>query len=493
MSSVLATTRQRVLFRARELWRGGFVTLDLETTGLSSADQIIQWAVCDQESNLLGWGYVKPTVEISVGAFEVHGITLEQLEGAPTFDQAWPDLSRLLMDQMVVCYNADFEKGMLWSSAFPYKEISRPRIKTSCAMNLFAAFYGQTHEYYGGYTWKSLEVAVAQLRIEVEGQAHDARYDAAATAMIIKRLAEIADKELPEGWHPPVSVKCAGGCNNVVRDCWSPDEVWYCTSCGLARGLFHRCPKCNRVEEVRSTGIYLDDLCRWCHKEQHQGKMLVMKLYHYCPGKGHRYQKRVVETSDPTELCHDCKEQQRWRAIMAEEERKRQEKLAAERKEYKKAYSKAYRERKKEEARVNKERADQGLPLIEKPIPPDPYAPFTSNGHHFQREKLDNGQTRVVCSICTGWWSRPPKTGCNGIKTYWSWKSIPKHLKTKTQLKQLHLKLAPDQPHVALMETSYSQYALYDMEKCAPTKSRAKAETEEDNHVGERASNQAGN
>ncbi len=70
MSKILATTRQRVLYEAREIWRNGFVTFDTETTGLEWEDQIIQWAVCSPEGEVLGSGFVKPTVPISEGAFE---------------------------------------------------------------------------------------------------------------------------------------------------------------------------------------------------------------------------------------------------------------------------------------------------------------------------------------------------------------------------------------------------------------------------------------
>ncbi|GHO63545.1 hypothetical protein KSC_024370 [Ktedonobacter sp. SOSP1-52] len=62
--------------------------------------------------------------------------------------------------------------------------------KHECAMMLFARFYGEEHEYWGGYTWQKLTTAISHLNITVPGEAHDAEHDAAATAHIIKRLAE---------------------------------------------------------------------------------------------------------------------------------------------------------------------------------------------------------------------------------------------------------------------------------------------------------------
>lgn len=476
---MLATDRQLVLWEAREIWRKGFVSFDGETTGLESEDQIIQWAVCDQNGQILGSGYVRPTVPISAGAFKVHGITEEALADAPTFDQVWSEIYRLLNGQTVVFYNDTFDLRMLYSSARAHQIEIPPLnwIHNRCAMHLFAAFYGQVHEYWMTYTWKSLDVAVAQLKIDVAGTLHDARHDAAATAMIIKTLAELADKELPTGWHPPVKVPCAGGCNNVVKECWEANEVWYCRTCGLAQGHFHHCPGCHIVVEVPATGIPCDDLCEYCHRLLRQEEMLLTGQWHRCPGKNHRFSQPVVESPDHEELCADCKRQLAWRQKIEEEERLRQEKLAQARKEHRRAYAKEYRQRRKEEARINAERLAQDLPPLEKPAKPDPYIPFTHRGHHFQRERLEGGKTRVVCSICSGFWTAPPRAWCNGIKTYWAWSLIPEYLKTQTQLKKLHLKLAPGQAHEAVMESTYNTYRLYDLSKCVPTRTREKAET----------------
>jgi DNA polymerase-3 subunit epsilon len=201
VSKILATTRQRVLYEAREIWRNGFVTFDTETTGLEWDDQIIQWAVCSQEGEVLGSGFVKPTVPISEGAFEKHGISVEQLADAPSFAEAWPVIRHLLEGRTVVSYGSDFDIGKLWSSAELYGiQIPFDFVKAICAMHLFAQLYGEVHEYYGTSTWQKLnEVAIPYLKIEVAGSAHDAVHDAAATAMIIKKLTELADQELLPG------------------------------------------------------------------------------------------------------------------------------------------------------------------------------------------------------------------------------------------------------------------------------------------------------
>jgi DNA polymerase III epsilon subunit-like protein len=63
-----------------------------------------QWAVCDQQGNVLGSGYVKPTILISEDALEVHGISEGQLTNAPSFAEVWPTLRNLLKDRLVAIY-----------------------------------------------------------------------------------------------------------------------------------------------------------------------------------------------------------------------------------------------------------------------------------------------------------------------------------------------------------------------------------------------------
>ncbi len=144
MSDVLATTRQRVLYEAREILKNEFIAFDTETTGLGleQDDEIIQWAVCDQEGQVLGSGYVKPTVSISEGAFAVHGISIEQLANASTFAEAWQTIRDLFAGQTVVIYNAGFDLGMLWSTAHVYGiEVPYDAIQTICAMHLCSVLW----------------------------------------------------------------------------------------------------------------------------------------------------------------------------------------------------------------------------------------------------------------------------------------------------------------------------------------------------------------
>ncbi len=473
MSTMLATTRQRVLYEAREIWRNGFVTYDAETTGLEWEDQVIQWAICSQDGEILGSGFVKPTVPISQGAFEVHGIHEEQLAAAPSFAEMWPVISGLLSGKTVVIYNANFDIGKLWSSARPYNiEIPYDFIKDVCAMDLFAQFYGEMHEYWGTYTWQRLnEVAVPHLGIVVPGQAHNAEHDALVTAMIIKRLAELADQELAPGWHPPVLVPCAGGCHNIVQECAEADEVWYCQRCGLEQGVFHRCPGCTHVVEVPATGFSCDDLCDDCQKKLHQEKMLLTGAWHRCPDDPYH----IVQTPDLKEPCENCQRQREWKHQRAEAERTRQVRIEQERKEYRRTYAKAYRKACKEHEQENRRRAELDLPPLEvKKVRPAEEI-IHHRGHQFERRKDTYGRYEVYCLKCEAIWSKPPHRNCAGIKAYRSWIAIPAHLRTRTQLSKLHLKPARGQKPEAVMEGSFDRYYLYNINTCVPMERQQRA------------------
>jgi DNA polymerase-3 subunit epsilon len=469
---VLATTRQRVIFQARELWKQGFVTFDTETTGKESDDQIISWAVVSQHGEALGSGYVKPTIPISDGAYAIHGISEEQLANAPSFKEVWPSLRELLAGKTVIIYNAVFDMGRLWASATAHEIPFRYDFCNDvCAMELFAQYYGEVHEFYGTYTWQKLSTAIYHLGIEVPGTDHDALHDAMATAAIIKKLAELADQELPEGWHPPVNVPCAH-CKRSVRECAEADEIWHCQSCSLELGLFHRCPGSDGIVESPATGFVCDDLCKYCHQSLHKELMLLTGQWHRCPETPYT----IVETPDVDELCASCQQQLKRRQEVEEHNRQWREKLEADRKARRIETAKAYREKRKAFAAENKRRVDEGLPVLEwEKAPAANRDPFKFHGHAFVWQKDQYDKWEVHCTICEGTWRDSPRAQCAGIKTYWAWSMVPEHLKTKTALKKEGLEIVPGQKREAAIITMVNQYDLYDKSKAVETEKKAVA------------------
>ena len=307
------------------------------------------------------------------------------------------------------------------------------------------------------------------------GQPHAAAHDATATALIIKKLAELADQELAPEWHPPVNVPCAG-CGRGVRECAEPGEIWHCQSCSLELGLFHRCPGCTHIVKSPATGIACEDLCEFWLERLEQEKMLLTGAWHWCSGGYCSFSSNIVKTPNPDEHCEHCQRQREWKRRAEEIERARQEKIERERKEHRRASAKAYRQRRKEREAENRRRAELGLPPLEVQKAQPVEEIFTYQGHQFQRRKDQHGRAEVYCLRCETTWSRPPRGYCATIKTYRAWNAVPDHLKTQTQLLKLKLQPTKNQKADAVLENSFGgRYRLYDQHACMPTERKPKS------------------
>jgi DNA polymerase-3 subunit epsilon len=94
-----------------------FVVVDFETTGRDTeTDRVIEIGlvsfhkgrVASRESLL-----INPGIAVPEEARAVHGITDEELAGAPDFAAAMPRLLELLQGKLPVAYNASFDRGFL--------------------------------------------------------------------------------------------------------------------------------------------------------------------------------------------------------------------------------------------------------------------------------------------------------------------------------------------------------------------------------------------
>jgi DNA polymerase III epsilon subunit family exonuclease len=95
-----------------------FAFLDLETTGLSPwfGDRICEVGIVISEGKRIREQYqtlVNPERPLSVGAASTNGLTDEELESAPLFEEIGPKVLGLLSDTVVVCHNAKFDLQFL--------------------------------------------------------------------------------------------------------------------------------------------------------------------------------------------------------------------------------------------------------------------------------------------------------------------------------------------------------------------------------------------
>lgn len=93
------------------------VALDLETTGLTVGNRIIEIGCVEIiDRDLTGrqyQSYVNPDCEIEEGAQRVHGITAEQLVGKPKFPEILDEVLEFVKDAEVLIHNAGFDLGFL--------------------------------------------------------------------------------------------------------------------------------------------------------------------------------------------------------------------------------------------------------------------------------------------------------------------------------------------------------------------------------------------
>lgn len=93
---------------------GAAVILDTETTDLYGA--CIEIAVIDAATGdtlLDTLVHPGPGQTIADGAYAVHRISLDDLDGAPTWDQVLPELLRVTAGRQVLAYNSDFDQTVV--------------------------------------------------------------------------------------------------------------------------------------------------------------------------------------------------------------------------------------------------------------------------------------------------------------------------------------------------------------------------------------------
>ncbi|HEX3640238.1 MAG TPA: 3'-5' exonuclease [Ktedonobacteraceae bacterium] len=167
-----------------------YAILDSETTGLHGP--IIDLAITDPAGRVLFDKLLRPKCAIEEEAIAIHGITEDMVAEARSFAEEWSEISEALKGRTIIVYNAKFDKARLEHTARVHG-ITLPSMTWRCMMDKYATFYGAPGKYErSGPRWQKLEIACAQQGI-VFKQTHRALGDAQATAMLIRRIAELGD------------------------------------------------------------------------------------------------------------------------------------------------------------------------------------------------------------------------------------------------------------------------------------------------------------
>jgi DNA polymerase-3 subunit epsilon len=154
------------------------VILDCETTGLDLfTDEPVQIGVISISGDVLLDALIRPSKPIPPEATAIHGITDEMVAHAPTFEQVYPELASLLADKMVIMYNAGYDSAILRYTCLRHNLPVLSVSGWSCAMLVYARWYGEWSSHYGAFKWQRLNGG------------HNAISDCLATLELIKKMA----------------------------------------------------------------------------------------------------------------------------------------------------------------------------------------------------------------------------------------------------------------------------------------------------------------
>lgn len=169
------------------LTRDDWLIVDTETTGTDIYAEAIQIGVVGFDGRELYNQLIKPIHSIPSGASDIHGITDETVQNSPLFPDIYQELQQILGNNLLIAYNADFDKRILHQTC----RASNLPVFTNvweCAMKRYAEYHGDWNSYRHNFTWQKLETAVKSVGITEDFEYHGALADCFATWKLIERL-----------------------------------------------------------------------------------------------------------------------------------------------------------------------------------------------------------------------------------------------------------------------------------------------------------------
>lgn len=165
-----------------ELFREGFVVIDTETTGLSARDEIIEVAALASDGTVLFESRLWPRRgTVPAASTRIHGLTIEDLEGAPSWPDVLDDLHTAVAGHRILAWNAPFDERLSVQSSRAWA-VPHPLPGFECAMRAYAYTRGV-----GSGSFK-LERAATVEGVLVAGQTHRSADDARLTLAVLKSI-----------------------------------------------------------------------------------------------------------------------------------------------------------------------------------------------------------------------------------------------------------------------------------------------------------------
>lgn len=125
------------------LARPDVLILDTETTGLRDAE-VIEVALVDVKGVVRINTLVQPkTQSMNPYAGRVHGISLRDLRGQPSWPVVLPEVLRVAQGATILAWNAPFDARMLEQTSARWG-LPHPKLLFVCAMRLYARLHGRS-------------------------------------------------------------------------------------------------------------------------------------------------------------------------------------------------------------------------------------------------------------------------------------------------------------------------------------------------------------
>ncbi len=182
--------RQSAIQEAKALLALDPLYVDTETTGMHFTSEVIEIGIINDRGEVLFDQLIRPRGKMDPAAGRVHGITMEMLASAPTWEQVWPQAEALLMGRKIGVYNVEFDlRLMKQTNRQSWLTWSLPEASFFDVMKLYARYYGDWDPFHKSFRYQSLEIAGRQSGIRLPN-AHRAVDDCRLTRALLHYMAE---------------------------------------------------------------------------------------------------------------------------------------------------------------------------------------------------------------------------------------------------------------------------------------------------------------
>lgn len=167
----------------------GVVYFDTEVTSLGKQQEICQIAMINEKGEVLIDTMLSTIYPSDPGALAVHGITTEMTKGCPSWQEAGPDICKILDEAtLIVGYNVSFDIRAVVNTAKLSFVNYDPPVATADVMTICALWKAEWNDWHKSYKWQKLDAIRKELDL-VGTNSHNALEDTLLTKEVVEYFA----------------------------------------------------------------------------------------------------------------------------------------------------------------------------------------------------------------------------------------------------------------------------------------------------------------